>query len=101
MAKKAAQKPSATTATTRLAQSFTFRAPAALSVLLVGDFTEWQRKPIPLQPRGEGLWGVEVELTPGVHHYRFLIDGDWRDDPECTVRVPNEFGRENCVRNVG
>jgi len=22
-----------------------------------------------------------VELKPGTHHYRFLVDGEWRDDP--------------------
>ena len=47
-----------------------------------------------------GVWKVELELPAGVHHYRFLVDGQWRDDPECTVRVPNPFGGENAVRQV-
>lgn len=100
MAKKTRKAASPPKAGTPLKQTFTFRAPGALSVLLVGDFTDWQKQPIPLQCRGEGLWGVEVELPPGTHHYRFLVDGDWRDDPECTVRVPNAFGSDNCVRQV-
>jgi hypothetical protein len=32
--------------------------------------------------------------------YRYLVDGQWRDDPNCQTRVPNTFGGENCVRVV-
>jgi hypothetical protein len=28
------------------------------------------------------------------------VDGEWRDDPNCTERVPNPFGSENCVLHV-
>ena len=39
-------------------------------------------------------------LPPGTHHYRFLVDGEWRDDPECKMQVPNAFGTRNSVRQV-
>ncbi len=78
-------------------QIFSYKAPNARSVQLVGDFTQWQQKPINLHKGPGGLWQVEVELSPGAHYYRFLVDGEWRDDPECTVRVPNAFGTQDCV----
>jgi hypothetical protein len=53
-----------------------------------------------MKPVGGGLWKVQVSLAPGTYHYRFLVDGEWRDDPECTLRVPNPFGTENAVREV-
>ena len=81
-------------------QTFSFRAPEAMSVQLVGDFTHWQESPINLQKGARGVWRTDVPLTPGTHHYRFLVDGQWRDDPECTVRVPNPYGGENSVRQV-
>jgi len=81
-------------------QTFSFDAPAANSVQLVGDFTQWQSHPIHLQRQPDGFWRTSVPLAPGVYHYRFLIDGEWRDDPECTLRVPNPFGSENAVRVV-
>ena len=81
-------------------QGFSFRAPEALSVQLVGDFTHWQEQPISLKKQAGGLWHASVPLTPGEHHYRFLVDGEWRDDPECAVRVPNPFGGENMTRKV-
>jgi 1,4-alpha-glucan branching enzyme len=86
------------TATKR--QSFSFFAPGALSVQLVGDFTHWQEQPISLKKGADGIWKASVALDPGVHHYRFLVDGQWRDDPECELRVPNPFGGENSVRKV-
>ncbi len=81
-------------------QTFSFAAPAAMSVQLVGDFTRWHEKPITLHKAVDGIWRATVELPAGVHHYRFLVDGQWCDDPECTLRVPNPFGSEDMVRKV-
>jgi 1,4-alpha-glucan branching enzyme len=69
-------------------------------VLLAGDFTDWQKGAIPLQKNGNGLWTATVDLSPGTHSYLFIVDGEWRDDPECTVRVANPFGGQNMVRQV-
>ena len=82
-------------------QIFSITAPAAMSVQLVGDFTHWQEEPIAMKKGHNGVWEVAAELPPGTHHYRFLVDGEWHDDPECTVRVPNPFGSQNAVRQVG
>ena len=53
-----------------------------------------------LQKDAGGVWRTEVELPPGTHHYRFIVDGQWTDDPDCTLRVPNPYGGENMVRAV-
>ncbi len=82
-------------------QTFRFSAPDATSVLLVGDFTHWQKRGIPMHKGKDGIWVATVELPPGKHTYRFLVDGDWRDDPECTLRVPNPYGSQDMVRQVG
>lgn len=81
-------------------QEFRFTSPTALTVQLVGDFTEWGNAPLSLTKGPDGVWRLAVDLEPGTHRYRFLVDGEWRDDPECTVRVPNPFGSENSVRLV-
>ena len=81
-------------------QTFRFTAPDAMSVLLVGDFTDWQHQGIPMQKKDHGIWSATVGLTPGEHHYRFVVDGEWTDDPECTLRVPNPSGGEDMVRTV-
>ncbi len=81
-------------------QTFRFTAPDARSVLLVGDFTQWQQKAIPLHKGKDGIWATTVALSPGKHTYRFIVDGEWRDDPECTLRVPNPFGGHDMVRQA-
>jgi 1,4-alpha-glucan branching enzyme len=81
-------------------QTFAFSAPSASSVQLVGEFTQWQKRPINLLKGTDGVWRTTVELSPGTHHYRFLVDGQWRDDPECILRAPNPFGSEDMMRQV-
>ena len=84
----------------RSVQEFFYRAPEANSVQLVGDFTHWQRKPINLVKQVDGVWKTSVPLAAGTYHYRFLVDGVWCDDPQCTLRIPNIFGSHNMVREV-
>ncbi|MGO8763888.1 MAG: glycogen-binding domain-containing protein [Limisphaerales bacterium] len=81
-------------------QTFSLRSPGATTVQLVGDFTQWQEHPITLHKDGEDIWKASVELSPGAHHYRFIVDGKWCDDPECVRREPNPFGGENMMRLV-
>jgi 1,4-alpha-glucan branching enzyme len=71
-----------------------------MSVLLVGDFTHWQQNGIPMQKNKNGIWVATVNLPPGKHHYRFIVDSEWCDDPECTLRVPNPYGGQDMVRQV-
>jgi 1,4-alpha-glucan branching enzyme len=81
-------------------QMFSYRAPTAMSVLLAGEFTHWQKNAIPMKRGKDGVWKASVALDPGVHHYRFIVDGQWQDDPECELRVPNPYGGLNSVRSV-
>jgi 1,4-alpha-glucan branching enzyme len=84
----------------RKKQTFAITAPTAMSVQLVGDFTHWQDQPINMQKGTDGVWRATALLSPGTHHYRFLVDGLWRDDPECTLRVSNPYGGQDSVRQV-
>ena len=81
-------------------QIFAITAPGAMSVQLMGDFTHWQEHHISMEKGAKGVWQTTVELAPGTHHYRFFVDGEWCDDPECTLRVPNPYGGENMIREV-
>lgn len=68
-------------------QLFSFRDAEASQVMLIGDFTHWRRSPIPLHQQSTGIWQTKVALTPGVHYYRYLVDGELADGPECTICV--------------
>ena len=67
---------------------------------LAADFTGWESSPLSLKKLKSGLWKTTVALAAGTYQYRFLVDGQWRDDPTCAARVPNPFGEENCVRLI-
>jgi 1,4-alpha-glucan branching enzyme len=81
-------------------QTFSITAPDARTVMLVGDFTNWQERPIQLKKAAGGAWSVDVELAPGTHQYRFIVDGQWREDPACAQHAPNPYGTQNSVRQV-
>ena len=81
-------------------QTFAITAPTAMSVLLAGDFTHWQQRAISMKKHPGGVWKATVKLAPGTYHYRFIVDGQWQDDPECTLYVANPYGGENAVRQV-
>jgi len=67
-------------------------APAAATVELAGDFTDWQ--PIGLQPTGEGAWESVQHIAGGVHRVNVRIDGGRWTAPAGTTRTTDEFGGE-------
>jgi 1,4-alpha-glucan branching enzyme len=79
---------------------FTFPAPTAREVSLAGDFNKWDPKAMPMRKGADGVWHLNVTLTPGRHEYRFVADGVWQDDPAAQHRTANTLGGENCVKIV-
>jgi 1,4-alpha-glucan branching enzyme len=80
--------------------TFKLVAPEAEQVILSGSFNGWTDSGTLLKRDAKGVWKAQVSLEPGRYEYRFRVDGHWRDDPECMNRTPNEFGSENCIREV-
>jgi 1,4-alpha-glucan branching enzyme len=79
---------------------FSFRAPRARQVCVTGDFTDWSLQGIPLSLNSDDEWKTTLRLPPGRYEYRFLVDGEWRDDPNARQVVTNTFGTQNCVVEV-
>lgn len=77
---------------------FVVDAPAAETVHLVGDFTEWQPTVELEDVDGDGVWSGRVPLLPGVHEYMFVIDGaDWVTDPNAASYQDDGFGQQNAI----
>lgn len=76
---------------------FTLSAPEAQNVRLLGDFNGWEEQAHSLKKDKRGNWKISINLTPGRYEYRFLVDGEWRNDPNCPAVVSNTFGSENCL----
>lgn len=78
----------------------TYHMPDAQSVIVAGDFCEWRTDRYALKKDEKGFWTTTVTLAPGRYEYRFVVDGEWVNDPNCAERTANEFGGENCVLYV-
>jgi 1,4-alpha-glucan branching enzyme len=76
---------------------FSFTAPDAQTVQLAGDFNSWDPAVNPLKKSAKGVWKINLNLSPGRYEYRFLVDGTWQNDPQCSAHVANPFGEENCL----
>lgn len=74
--------------------------PDATEVFVAGSFNGWDPSATPLQPQGDGRWAVELILGRGKYEYRFLVDGEWTDDPLSPAYVSNPFGGLNCILAV-
>jgi hypothetical protein len=77
--------------------TFEIEAPGAQEVCVVGCFNDWDPTANPLKRTQSGTWRGTVSIEPGEHQYRFVVDGEWRDDPVNTLRCWNEYGTENCI----
>jgi len=80
--------------------TFKLDAPEAKRVYVTGDFAGWNPKAVRMKRTATGEWRVGKFLAPGEYQYRFVVDGEWTDDPSCQERVYNEFGTQNCILRV-
>lgn len=80
---------------------FLYVAPEAGSVAVAGDFNEWSAEQLPLEdPDGDGIWTGEAPLSPGLHKYMFVVDGEWVTDPQAGRYVDDGFGNRNALIEV-
>ena len=57
-------------------------APLATNVYVAGLFNEWDATATPLARRADdGWWYVELDLFPASYSYKFVVDGNWIEDP--------------------
>jgi len=59
---------------------FKFYRPAAGTVKLAGDFSQWATSAIQMQPAGDGWWAAYLKLSPGEYRFRYIADGNWFTD---------------------
>lgn len=75
---------------------FVYADSSARNVSIAGDFNGWNPSATPLDLEG-GVWTTRVFLDPGVHEYKFHVDGTWRVDAD----NPEVSSQGNSVVRVG
>jgi 1,4-alpha-glucan branching enzyme len=81
-------------------EAFQLKAPFARSVKLAAEFTEWAACALDMIRSESGAWFIIVPLPLGQYAYRFIVDGQWQDDPHAARHVPNPYGGANAVHVV-
>ena len=81
--------------------TFKLEASEAQEAILVGDFNSWDLKKHTMKKDDKGRWAKIVTLAPGGYEYKFLIDGQWQNDPNNDQVVHNSFGTLNNHLTVG
>ena len=80
--------------------TFSLDLSGAKEVILMGDFNNWNPKKHPMKTDENGLWNKNVVIPPGRYEYKFLIDGQWKEDPQNDQTGLNCFGTYNSVFNL-
>lgn len=80
--------------------TFSLEATEAEEVILMGNFNNWSLKKHPMKRDENGMWNKTVALSPGKYEYKFLVDGQWREDPRNDHLCPNCFGTYNSIINL-
>lgn len=78
---------------------FTYLAPTANTVYVVGSFNGWVKGATPMKREGKtGIWFAEVMVRRGEHTFMYLVDGkEWVAPPLAEDFVTDGFGQTNGV----
>jgi len=77
----------------RGAATFRVYLPDAGRVQLVGDFTDWQERPIEMLREPGGWWRVQASPGPGDYEFQYLVDSEtWLPDYSAHGLVRGPFG---------
>lgn len=95
-APKAAQK-----STSKKRVVFSVSAEPGSTVAVSGDFNNWDANGRQMEDKkGDGNFTATILLAPGVYEYKFIVNGTWSIDPNCTEWIQNSFGTLNSVLHV-
>ena len=77
--------------------SFQLLAPGASQVCVAGTFNNWNPDARSLKKGKDDQFRTWMNLPTGTYEYRFVVDGEWREDPACEQHCPTPFGGNNSV----
>jgi 1,4-alpha-glucan branching enzyme len=80
--------------------TFSLENADANEVFLIGDFNKWNPKSHPMKSDEKGAWVRNVIIPPGEYEYKFIVDGQWKEDPQNEQLSLNCFGTYNNIINV-
>lgn len=68
----------------------------AKKVILTGSFNGWDEQQLPMQKTENG-WEIILDLSSGMYEYKFIVDGQWMEDPTNPNVRPNQYNTLNSI----
>lgn len=65
-------------------------------VFVSGNFNDWSHQGLPMTKTDSG-WVAELKLEPGKYYYKFIVDGNWMEDPNNELKEPDGHNGYNSV----
>lgn len=80
--------------------SWAFTAPDAKQVYVAGDFNDWKLDENSQMTFENGTWSKKMSLVAGRYRYRFVMDGQWVEDPNNPQKAMNPYGQMDSLIEV-
>lgn len=74
--------------------------PNAKEVYLAGEFNNWKLDENSRMEQNNGCWTKRLNLKSGKYRYRFVIDGNWTEDPNNPLTQLNSYGTLDSLLEV-
>jgi len=68
-------------------------------VILSGTFNRWNEEDFKMN-KIKGGWKLSLNLKPDTYEYKFIVDGNWMEDPDNPNKIYNEHLTFNSILNL-
>jgi chromosome partitioning protein len=73
----------------------------AQEIRVAGEFNSWSPTELhKLKKHENGKWDLQIPLMPGKYEYKFIVDGEWREDPANPEQKIGDHGQKNSLLDV-
>ncbi|MFC1585299.1 glycogen-binding domain-containing protein [Fibrobacterota bacterium] len=79
--------------------TFKIKAEKGAKIFVAGSFNGWSMNQHRLNSRN-GAFSTSIMLSRGRHEYKFVVNGEWQPDTECSDWIQNEHGTINSVIRI-
>ena len=72
-----------------------FKSKKPKSVLISGSFDNWSKKHPLIYDISNNTWNISLNLKPGKHYYKYIIDGNW----QINIKEKTEKDEKGIINN--
>ena len=72
-----------------------FKSKKPKSVLISGSFDNWSKKHHLIYDISNNTWNISLNLKPGKHYYKYIIDGNW----QINIKEKTEKDEKGIINN--